>query len=99
MKRVLPTVGECERGSGLIIDKVYEVVYLICRKFTVSRPRLQSIVKKTRLGDKSDRMDLEYWLGRPPSERIAAVELLRKEHYGSPAKLQGIVRRKQIKVK
>jgi len=29
-----------------------------------------------------DSTDLEYWLSRPPEERIAAVEMLRRMYHG-----------------
>lgn len=32
-------------------------------------------------GKDDDREYLEYWLSRPPGERIAAVELLREQFY------------------
>ncbi len=36
-----------------------------------------------RLGDDDRARDLEYWLGRSPDERVAEVERLRREFYGS----------------
>lgn len=36
--------------------------------------------------------DLAYWLSRPPAERIAAVEALRKQHHGSSERLQRTAR-------
>lgn len=56
-----------------------------------SRPRLQATITKAWFGKKSDRADLDYWLSRPPSERIEAVEFLRKKHYGSSTRLQRTV--------
>ena len=35
--------------------------------------------------------DLSYWLSRPTEERISAVEYLRKQYYGSTARLQRVV--------
>jgi hypothetical protein len=37
-------------------------------------------VRITRLKDQA-RDDLHWWLSRPPEERIAAVEQLRREHH------------------
>ena len=48
----------------------------------------KKIVKKMKLGDESARNDLAYWNSRPVEERIAAVETLRREYYGSSARLQ-----------
>jgi hypothetical protein len=38
------------------------------------------------------RQNLEYWLSRPPEERIAAVEELRREVYGDSHRLQRVAR-------
>jgi hypothetical protein len=54
--------------------------------------RLQRIVKKTPLAEGTDQADLDYWLSLPPSKRVEAVELLRKNHYGSSVRLQRTVR-------
>jgi hypothetical protein len=36
--------------------------------------------------------DLEYWLSRPPEERIAAVEMLRRMYHGNLPRLQRVFR-------
>ena len=36
--------------------------------------------------------NLEYWLSRPPEERIAAVEELRRQVYGDSHRLQRVAR-------
>ena len=36
--------------------------------------------------------DLKYWLSRPPAERVAAVDFLRKQYHGSSERLQRSVR-------
>ena len=36
--------------------------------------------------------DLKYWLGRSSSERIAAVEQLREQYYGTLPRLQRVAR-------
>jgi len=36
--------------------------------------------------------DLEYWLSLPVSERLSAVEKLRKQQYGSTERLQRVLR-------
>lgn len=36
--------------------------------------------------------DLEYWLSRDPSERIAAVEFLRTQFHGNTERIQRTVR-------
>jgi len=40
--------------------------------------------------------DLEYWLSRPPRERVEAVEFLRRQVHGSSARLQRVVRVVQL---
>jgi hypothetical protein len=36
--------------------------------------------------------DLEYWLTRPPEERVSAVERLRVQHHGTGVRLQRVLR-------
>ena len=36
--------------------------------------------------------DLNYWLSKTPSERIAAVDYLRKQYHGNTIRLQRTVR-------
>jgi hypothetical protein len=36
--------------------------------------------------------DLKYWLSRPPEERVAAVDYLRRQFHGSSARLQRVAR-------
>jgi hypothetical protein len=38
------------------------------------------VVEKFALGDQTD--EFEYWLGVPPADRVAAVEILRQRMYG-----------------
>jgi len=42
--------------------------------------------------DSEMRQNLEYWLSRPPEERLAAVEELRRQFYGPPQRLERVVR-------
>jgi hypothetical protein len=50
---------------------------------------ISKVARKLKLGDASAQTDdLAYWMSRPPEERISAVELLRRERYGSSARLQ-----------
>jgi len=52
------------------------------------------VIKKRSLHDgESVQADLDYWLARPAADRIAAVELLRKQVYGDyPEGLQRVYR-------
>jgi hypothetical protein len=38
------------------------------------------------------RRNLEYWLSRPPEERLAAIDELRRECYGDSHRLQRVAR-------
>lgn len=50
---------------------------------------IEKVVRKLKLGDGTpEREDREYWLSRPPEERIAEVERLRREWYGGLPRLQ-----------
>ena len=50
---------------------------------------IQKIVKKGAVGALSSiKEDLAYWLSKPPEERVAAVDFLRRQHYGNTARLQ-----------
>ncbi len=51
------------------------------------------VVRKSSLGNlQSAKADLSYWLGRPAAERVATVDYLRKQYYGSTARLQRVAR-------
>jgi len=39
---------------------------------------IQKVMKKSELTDSSTGDNLSFWRSRPPSERIAAVEILRR---------------------
>ena len=36
--------------------------------------------------------NLQYWLSRPPEERLGAVDALRREYYGDSHRLQRVAR-------
>jgi hypothetical protein len=38
------------------------------------------------------RQNLEYWLSRPPEERLEAIEILRRQVYEGSPRLQRVVR-------
>jgi hypothetical protein len=53
----------------------------------------KNTVRKGRIQDiDSAKEDLHFWLSRPPEERIAAVEFLRRQWHGSTERLQRVVR-------
>lgn len=54
---------------------------------------MERIVKKRGLQEAdSAREELNYWLGKSPEERVAAVDALRRQYYGSADRLQRIAR-------
>ena len=54
---------------------------------------IRKIVQKHNLDDFSEiRQNLEYWLSRPPEERLAAVDDLRRAYYGDLQRLQRVAR-------
>jgi hypothetical protein len=54
---------------------------------------IEKVVTKRLLGDRSaEREDVAYWLSRPPGERMAAVEELRRHFYGNLPRLQRVAR-------
>jgi hypothetical protein len=53
----------------------------------------KKVIRKSNLQDlQSVKKDLSYWLSRPATERVAAVDHLRKQYYGRTGKIQRIVR-------
>ena len=53
---------------------------------------IQKVVSKRSLHDRSaEKAEVEYWLSRPPGERIEAVEIMRREFHGKLPRLQRLV--------
>ena len=54
---------------------------------------IKKVVFKTELHRKEAAVaDRQYWLGRPPVERLAVVDYLRKQFYGTSVRLQRVAR-------
>ncbi len=54
---------------------------------------IEKTVRKRKLNDPDQiREDREYWMSRPSSERISAVEILRRQYYGNTEGLQRVYR-------
>ena len=54
---------------------------------------IKKVVRKSNLhGLQSAKDDLSYWLSRPAEERVAAVDYLRRQYYGSTERLQRVAR-------
>ena len=54
---------------------------------------IQKVVRKCHVDEFSAiRDDLAYWLSRPPEERVATVDYLRRQYHGNTARLQRFAR-------
>ena len=53
---------------------------------------IQKVISKRKRDESSLLDDLAYWLNRSPEERISAVEILRRQYYGSSERLQRVSR-------
>jgi hypothetical protein len=54
---------------------------------------IKKVVRKSSLYSlNSAKDDLLYWLSRPAEERVATVDYLRKQYYGSTERLQKVAR-------
>ncbi len=54
---------------------------------------MERTIKKRSLQEAgSARDELSYWLGKSPEERVAAVDALRRQYYGSAERLQRVAR-------
>jgi hypothetical protein len=54
---------------------------------------IKKVVLKKNLHDlQFAKDDLSYWLSRPAEERVATVDYLRKQYYGSTERLQRVAR-------
>jgi hypothetical protein len=54
---------------------------------------IQKIVTKRSLRAPSAKNgDLAYWLSKTPEERVATIDYLRRQYYGSAARLQRVAR-------
>jgi hypothetical protein len=51
---------------------------------------MEKVIKKFELG--KEPKSYEYWLTKSPSERLDALELLRKQYYGTEQRLQRVFR-------
>lgn len=53
---------------------------------------MKKVVTKRNLKDNSQQEDLAYWLNQTPDVRVSAVEILRRQYYGSSERLQRVSR-------
>ncbi len=53
---------------------------------------IQKVITKRNIDRSSILDDLAYWQKRSPEERISAVEILRRQYYGSTRRLQRVSR-------
>jgi len=85
--------------SGRIAVKVIDISATESWKFRVVmetamlEPKLLRVLKVTSFDEhERDRPRVRYWLSRPPAERIAAVEFLRRQIDGGRARLRRVHR-------
>ena len=52
----------------------------------------KTVTKRSVHAPSSKHDDLAYWLSKPPEERVATVDYLRRQYYGSAARLQRVAR-------
>jgi hypothetical protein len=53
---------------------------------------MRKVIAKRKIDDNSILDDLAYWQNRSHEERISAVEILRRQYYGSSERLQRVSR-------
>jgi len=53
---------------------------------------MKKVITKRKLKDNSRLDDLNYWLSRTPEERVSAVEIFRRQYYGSSERIQRVAR-------
>lgn len=53
---------------------------------------VEKVVTKKKMNESSSSDDLSYWLSRSIEERLSAVEILRRQHYGGSERLQRVSR-------
>jgi hypothetical protein len=52
---------------------------------------IKKVIRKKNLHNlDTAREDLSYWLNRPAEERVATIDYLRKQYYGSTGRLQRV---------
>lgn len=64
----------------------------LAEKMLYAKTMMQKVVTKRTLNDDQRQHDLAYWLSRPASERLAAVDQLRQLYYGRLPRLQRTAR-------
>lgn len=52
----------------------------------------KTVTKRSLREPSSTKEDLAYWLSKTPEERVATVDYLRRQYYGSSARLQRVAR-------
>lgn len=89
MKKLARSATACLRAFGRQAPKALTKV-----KSKKAKDLTKVVIRK--LGDDDDVRDYEYWLSRPPEERIAAMEVLRlrwhKIRNERPTRLRRILR-------
>jgi len=74
----LGTAGNLERRKHFI----HWLLWLLLQAPSKIQDVIERVVRKYSLG--SEPSDVEYWMTKTPEERIAAVEVLRRQMIGEP---------------
>ena len=71
-------------SSTVLLNKI---VYILPKILYIVH-MIQKVITKRNMDDSSILDDLAYWQKRSTEERISAVEILRRQYYGSTGRLQ-----------
>lgn len=81
-------------GTRMTSDELHELTKLRMKEELAQAGRkIRKEIRKGALQElQSAQQDLSYWLSRPTEERVAAVDYLRRQHYGSGKRLRRVAR-------
>ena len=83
------TVNQSRAKADLAYDLARHKVTQLIKTEEYKVKMIEKVVRKGNLADFSEvRENLKYWLSKPPDERVAAVEELRRQRHGDTARLQ-----------
>mgnify|MGYP000308387699 CR=1 FL=1 len=92
-QKVYDATKRIAKGSGTTVQDVNSFI----KQYLEMKKMMKKIVTKRHLRDPALRKaDLSYWMSRPSEERVATVDYLRRQVYGSPARLQRTARVTQL---
>ncbi len=90
------SLGACTEYPVKLAHECCTIGYLVLQcivHLTCYNIHMEKVVHKHDLHDRqAQKRDLAYWLSKSPRERVAAVEALRRLHYGDIPRLQRVAR-------